>query len=196
MSSPMDRVKARFTTLLGLGHDARLGAALALRLSYGLRRRIRVEEAREGVRRRLENRAANLLTVAKRAVYPNQDSPFRRLLELAGCEYGDLVQLVEREGVESALTELYRSGVYLTVDEFKGRVPAVRGSATVATGTDLLRNPLAGTHVLARSSGSRSAGTTTAFDLRFVRDCAANASLVLAARGGEDWLKGYGRENG
>jgi hypothetical protein len=49
---------------------------------------------------------------------------------------------VKQEGVEGALRILYRHGVYLTVDEFKGRRPATRGNATVAVNPDLLRNTL------------------------------------------------------
>jgi hypothetical protein len=53
---------------------------------------------------------------------------------------------VKQEGVEGALRILYRHGVYLTVDEFKGRRPATRGNATVAVNPDLLR--------ISRSSGA------------------------------------------
>jgi hypothetical protein len=48
--------------------------------------------------------------------------------------------LVRRDGLEDALRALYRAGVYLTVDEFKGRRPIVRGGQTIPARLDALRN--------------------------------------------------------
>jgi hypothetical protein len=45
---------------------------------------------------RHEHREENFLVMAHDAIYAVPDSPYRRLLGLAGCEYGDLVQLGER----------------------------------------------------------------------------------------------------
>jgi hypothetical protein len=116
-------------------------------------------------------------------------SPYRELLQNVGCEYGDLERLIGHDGIEGALRALYRLGVYLTVDEYKGRRPVIRGSRTIVVNPNLLRNPLASSHVPGRSSGSRSAGTVVAFDLDFVRTCGINALLSLEARGGAGWLK-------
>src|SRR5439155_16778687 len=110
-----------------------------------------------------------------------------RLLEYAGCEYGDLERLVRLEGVEGALEALSRRGVYLTVNEFKGRSPAIRGSARIPTGPARIRNPLSAAHVPARTSGSRGAGSPFPVDLAFVRERAVNTGLVLEARGGRGW---------
>jgi hypothetical protein len=159
------------------------------RLPAYLRRPITPDEAHATLRRRRERREHDFLALARRAIYGQAASPYRLLLREAGCEYGDLERLVGHDGLEPALHALYRSGVYLTVDEFKGRRPAVRGPSTIAVDPDLLRNPLAGGHVPGRSSGSRSAGTTVAFDLDFIRTCAVNAFLGLEARGGAGWLK-------
>lgn len=159
------------------------------RLPSYLRRPLTSDEAHATLRRRRERRESDFLALARRAIYGQPASPYHALLREAGCEYGDLERLVGRDGIEGALQVLYRSGVYVTVDEFKGRRPAIRGNATIAVNPNLLRNPLAGGHVPGRSSGSRSAGTTVAFDLDFVRTCAVNALLSLEARGGAGWLK-------
>jgi hypothetical protein len=154
-----------------------------------LRRPIDADEAHATLRRRRERREGDFLALARRTIYGRPTSPYHALLRAAGCEYGDLERLVGRAGLEGALHTLYRSGVYVTVDEFKGRRPAVRGSTTIDVNPNLLRNPLAGGHVPGRSSGSRSAGTTVAFDLDFIRTCAVNAFLALEAWGGTRWLK-------
>jgi hypothetical protein len=169
--------------------DLITGARFLARLRSFVRHAPSPQQARALLCRRFEQREASFLGIARRAVYEQPDSPYRQLLELAGCEYGDLERLVRQDGVEGALRVLFAHGVYVAVDEFKGRRPAKRGSATIAVNPQLLRNPLASFHVPARSGGSRSKGTPLLFDLEFVRGCGVNASLALDARGGGDWLK-------
>lgn len=170
--------------------DVKIGARFFWRLPSFLRHPLSVEEARATLRQRLERREVDFLTIARRAVYEHPGSPYRQLLKLAGCEYGDLERLVSKDGVESALRTLYRYGVYLTVDEFKGRRPVVRGNTTIAADHSQLRNPHSAFHVLVRSSGSRGAGTPVLLDLAFFRDRAVDISLVLDAWGGASWLHG------
>jgi hypothetical protein len=109
---------------------------------------------------------------------------------MAGCDYGDLERLVLQDGVEHTLRVLCREGVYLTVDEFKGRRPVIRGSLTIAADPDRLRNPLSVPHLWASTSGSRGAPTRTQLDLACIRDRAVNMNLALDARGGAHWRNG------
>ncbi|MBM2836780.1 MAG: hypothetical protein HW409_969, partial [candidate division NC10 bacterium] len=120
---------ARLDSLFPL-EDAIIGARFLWRLPSFLRHPISAEQAKVTLRRRLEEREGNFMALARQAIYSHAASPYRQLLTLAGCEYGDLERLVGQEGVEGALRALYRQGVYLTVDEFKGRRPVVRGNAT------------------------------------------------------------------
>ena len=167
--------------------DIAAGARFLRRLPSFLRHPIGSEEARAIVRRRLERREADFLTVVERLIYRHDRSPYRDLLRLAGCEYGDVERLVGREGVEGALRALYRQGVYLTVDEFKGRRPAIRGSATIAVDPGRLRNPGATVHALAQSSGSRGPRTQVPLDLASNWDHAINRRLSLDARNAIGW---------
>ncbi|MBA2448831.1 MAG: hypothetical protein H0V51_12475 [Chloroflexi bacterium] len=163
------------------------GADFLWSLPGFLRRPIDPEEARAILRRRLERRELDFLGVVKWAIYEHAGSPYRELLGLAGCEYGDLERLVREQGLEGALHSLYRHGVYLTVDEFKGRRPVIRGSATLSVDPDRLRNPRSAVHVPAQSGGSRGIGTRVPVDLAFIRDRAVTTYLALAARGGTAW---------
>jgi hypothetical protein len=117
--------------------------------------------------------------------------PYRRLLEIAGCAPGDLEALVLREGVEGALEQLYRAGVYLTLDEFKGRCPVVRGGVTVEADPHRLRNPLSAPHLSGQTGGSRGASTPVTMDLGYLADVAVNRRLALEARGATDWEVAY-----
>ena len=160
------------------------GARFAARLPAFLRRPLTVGEARAIVRRRLGARETDFLTLARTAIYDRPESPYRQLLRLAGCEYGDLAGLVTRDGLEGALRVLYRRGVYLTVEEFKGLRPVVRGSASVEVDPARCRNPLITPHVAVQSGGSRGVRTFIPVPLEFVRDRAVNKCLALNARGG------------
>ena len=160
------------------------GARFVARLPAFLRRPLTVGEARAIVRRRLGARETDFLTLARTVIYDRPESPYRQLLRLAGCEYGDLAGLVTRDGLEGALRVLYRRGVYLTVEEFKGLRPVVRGSASVEVDPARCRNPLITPHVAVQSGGSRGVRTFIPVPLEFVRDRAVNKCLALNARGG------------
>lgn len=166
-------------------------AVVAVRLLWGvqsfLRHPLSLEEARAIMRRRLESREADFLDLARRGIYANPRSPYQQLLHLAGCEYGDLERLVTRDGLEGALRLLYRRGVYLTVDELKGRQPALRGSASIAVEPWQLRTPGSSAHLVGQTSGSRGARTRVPIDLAAVRDHAVNQYLAHHARGSSQW---------
>jgi len=165
------------------------GLELLARLPWFLNRQFTIDEAREIQIQQLRNRQKRFLLFLRKAIFAFPDHPVHQLLKQAGCEYGDLKALVNRDGVEETLRTLLQSGVYLSVDEFKGRRPAVRGSVTIDVSPDRMRNPLAAFHIPSQSGGSRSAGTPVLFDLAFVRACAVAYALHLNACGGDDWLK-------
>src|SRR3954454_12356076 len=133
------------TPEVGPGLPAALAAGVRGLAYFGglwghLRRPITLPEARATLSRRLERRELDLLLLLRESLQADRSNPYRQLLSWAGCEDGDLAALVEREGVEGALGELYRSGVYLTVGELKGHQPVRRGSATLTLRHGLPRN--------------------------------------------------------
>jgi hypothetical protein len=169
--------------------DVVLAARFLRRLPGFLRTPVTVATARRELRRRLECRAGDFLAIARRAIYEHPESPYRDLLRHAGCEYGDLDRLVTRAGVEGALGVLWRSGVFLSMDEFKGRRPVVRGGTTIAVDPHRLRNPGVAGHAWLQTGGSRGSAASVAFDLGFVRDRAVTAAAVFDAWGGTGWRR-------
>jgi hypothetical protein len=91
--------------------------------------------------------------------------------------------------VEGALRELARHGVYLTVEEFKGRRPVVRGGVTFTVDPGRLRLGRPGP-ITALTSGSRGRRTAVAIDMAAIRAWAVDACLDYEARGGLDWVHG------
>jgi hypothetical protein len=175
------------TTLRITLEDIRMGTRILRTLPGLLRRPIRPHAARATVAARLADRSDRFLRLVKRCVYEHPMSPYRALLALAGCEYGDLAGLVAREGVEEALGVLLRHGVYLTVEEFKGRRPVERGRARLDVDPAGLRNPDSMAHIVTQSSGSRGPGSPVPIDVRCWWDRAADTVLFLEARGGTGW---------
>jgi hypothetical protein len=161
-------------------------AGLLAGLPRFLRNPLTVAAARTVFAERLARRDARLLELARRAT-SSPSSAYARLFAHASCEHGDVERLVHDGGVEGALEALAAAGIYLTVDEFKARVPVVRGSLSFDAHPALVRNPQASLHVHARSSGSRGTGTHVHLGLPFVRDCAVNSLLHLEARRGLGW---------
>lgn len=175
--------------------EARAMARLARDLPSFLRHPLGPDEAARRIRHRLETRGQRFLALAQRAIFSEPRSPYRRLLANAGCEAGDLGGLVEREGLEGALTGLARQGVYLTFDEFKGRSPVVRGSTRLEFAPADFDNPSATAHVETRTGGSRGRAVPVRVSLAFLDEQAASTAVMLAAHGltGHEtmlWLQG------
>jgi hypothetical protein len=123
----------------------------------------------------------------RRGVFAHPTRPYARLFALAGCELGDLERLVRHEGLEAALATLLRHGVYLTVDELKGRRPVARGSATFELTSRELRNPLVGRDLMLYTGGSRGPRTPVPVVLDFLRDRAVAQLIEIDARGASAW---------
>jgi hypothetical protein len=154
-----------------------------------LRNPLRPDEARALLGAWAERREADFLGLIQAVIYANPDNPYRRLLALAGCEAGDFERLVRQEGIEATLEALLRRGVYLSVNEFKGRQPVVRGSTRFEVQPRDLAQRARGIVGTNQSSGSRGARTVARFSLPQMRNTAAGYGAELAARGGSDWVK-------
>jgi len=162
-------------------------AAVYWRFAWGLRgflkEPVTLEQGRELIRQRLQNREQNLLEMMKRAIYDNAASPYLKLLELAGCEYGDFEKMVRSDGIESTLRKLYESGVYLSIEEFKGKKEVIRSGKVFRFKESDFNNPFLASYFEASSSASRSAGTTVMMNLDRFSYQANHAAAAFAARG-------------
>ena len=142
-----------------------IGARLISRIPSYLKQPIPAADARKAVRNSLARREEGFLDHLRRFVYSRPDSPYLRLLRLAGCEFGDFQHLVLTNGLDGTLQALGDQGVCLTSKEFHGRCDVVRGSLRFRVEPRTLVNPVSRSHVPLRSSGSRSSGTPVMMDL-------------------------------
>jgi hypothetical protein len=138
---------------------------LVIGLRPFLKATLTLEGSKQVLMARLRNRESAFLDLMNRGVYKNPGSPYLKLIRLAGCEFGDLASAVSKNGIEATLKELMAGGVYLSWEEFKGKKDVVRGNTSFRLKEADLDNPLLPKYYQIQSSGSRSSGTKTTFDL-------------------------------
>jgi len=171
--------------------DVAAGLRLFVHLPAFVRTPLVPEQARTILRHRLAQRDTDFLTLMQRTVFGSARSPYRRLFAHAGYTFEDLTALVHREGLEGALRALYGSGIYLSVDEFKGRRPVVRGSLQMTIEPTALGNPLVPVQIPTLSSGSRGHRTVAGTSLAHLRDQAVGLCMFLQSRGQHRRVHGH-----
>ena len=155
-----------------------------------LRNRMGAEEARRCLVHSLANREENFLRVLERGVFGNPASPYLPLFKLAGAQLGDVQALVRADGLDSALGRLYDGGIYVTLDEVKGRRPIERKGLSIPVTAGAFDNPLMTSHYQAMSSGSRGPRTRVNIDLALLEHEAAYVHQYLT--GFDLWKRPYG----
>ena len=115
------------------------------RFAWGLRGFLRhpitLDEARAMIERRLAEREVNFLRLIERGIFGYCQSPYLPLMKLAGCEIGDIKNLLRANGLEKTLHSLRDAGVYISFEEFKGRTPIVRGGQVIPIKPHRFDNP-------------------------------------------------------
>lgn len=157
------------------------------RYATGLRRHVAhpftTADCHELIREGLSARTRSFLRLLEVAVYAQPRSPYRRLLEHAGVELGDVAALLETHGLEVALDVLYDAGVYVTHDEYRGRTPVRRGSLRFDFEVDATRNTSGRPEFAGRSGGSRGPGRRTLQSFEAWTHDAAYVGSFLSAFG-------------
>lgn len=148
-----------------------------------LQHSLTLDEAKAVIRERMEHREENFLQIAERSIYGYPRSPYLPLLKIAGCELGDLRALVKQKGLEGALRELREAGVYFSFEEFKGRVPVVRGGQTFHVKPADFDNPHTHGVLAAESGGSTGQATRVAMNLDEIAARAAHGWLGATVHG-------------
>ncbi len=166
------------------------GVKMSARYAWGLNGFLRNTLTPDKCRRMLEDqlkaRERSFLSIVEKGIYSNPGNPYFKLLRHAGVEYGDFAGLVSQHGVEGSLGHLYDLGIYITLDEFKRRVPIRRPGLEIETGPHDFDNPFLSKHYSSRTSGSRGSVTRVIMDLDLLEhDAACNHFLLEAFDVGE-----------
>lgn len=134
-----------------------------------VRHPVSLAEARSTVADEIRSRGERFLQGLDDLVWPHAQHPNRRLMDHAGIEPGDVRSLVADHGLEGALEALRDAGVYVAYDEYQGKTPARRGSATFDFEPADFFNRSIKADYLATTGGSRSAGTPVELSFSYQR---------------------------
>src|SRR4030042_1476869 len=139
------------------------------RFAWGLRgflkHTLTLEETKAIIKKRMEERELNFLRLVRKGIFDYPKSPYLPLMKLAQCEMGDIENMVKTRGLENTLWLLREAGVYVALEEFKGREPMVRSGKVIPVEARNFDNPYLNHYYEATSSGSTGAGTRVAIDL-------------------------------
>jgi hypothetical protein len=149
---------------------------------FGLRNFLRdtltLEQCKEIVKIRLEQRDKIFIDIVKREIYGNDRSPYLKLLELAGCEFDDFKSSVIKNGIEKTLETLRQSGVFLTYDEFKGRKEVVRGGKTFKFEQSDFNNSSIYHHLTIKTGGTTGPGVEGTVDFNSYSQTAVDRAIL------------------
>jgi hypothetical protein len=153
-------------------------------------------EARRQIETRLRERESSFLDLMERAVYANTSSPYLKLLRHAGIELDDLRRCVHELGLQGTLEYLHEAGVYITLEELKGRQPVRRDGLEFVVAKEDFDNPLVRVYRERVSSGSRGTPTRIKMDWGQVRMQSSYMAPVFESLGVPrpfaTWLPGGG----
>lgn len=149
---------------------------------------ITADAAVNGLRAGLVQRSERFLTMLRGQIYRVPESPYMALLRAARVTFDQVANWVERDGLESALGRLVSEGVWLSVDEFKGRRPIRRGALEFAVrpGSFDPRSSTVGFEALGGQSRSR--GTPSSVSFALLTEEAMHLKVLLSQLGAERGL--------
>ena len=146
------------------------------RFLFGLRKFLRgridtsqaIELARSILRKRVQSREENFLNLVEKGIFRNPKSPYLKLLGPKKIAFDDLKSWVKKDGLENALGQLQREGIYFTVEEYKGIADVSRNGLRFRIAEKEFDNPFLSTAYEVRSGATRSAGTRVRIDFDYL----------------------------
>lgn len=135
-------------------------------------------QAEIDLRQGIEDRTRHFLELCDSEVFSKPEGVFGRLFSRAGISRDQIDSMATQQGPENALLELAEKGVFLDIDEFKGRKPVIRPGLRMtidASSLDRVRGP----SIQFVSSGSSGKSLRTPIDVPGLRLLASCIPLVL-----------------
>ncbi|WP_143311613.1 phenylacetate--CoA ligase family protein [Candidatus Methanoperedens nitratireducens] len=143
--------------------------------------KITLEESMGIIAQRLKKRDEMFLEFIKEKIYEKEDSPYLKLMKTTGLEFKDIESFVADRGIEGTLKELAERGVYLTIDEFKGRSVCKRNGHTFSFREEDFNNITSAAGIRGATGGTRSQGTPVFFNFDYIREKSVLRKILLDA---------------
>jgi len=129
---------------------------------------ISIDDARKELASRMSRRNERFLDLVENCIYGNPRSPYLKLLEAAGCEFGDFAGGIREYGLEEHLRRLMKAGVWISSEEFKGTKPVRRGSVDFEITPEDFDNQILKRCVGVSTGGTSGRPVKTKLDLDFL----------------------------
>lgn len=154
----------------------------SLRFAFSLLREFKhpcsADESRNLLRVFIAQRSDNFLSLCDSEIFGKPRSPYHTLLKWAGYSRERLTSLVRSHGLESALARIASDGVYLDIEEFKGRKPVIRPGLEIHVDASQFDRTL-GPSLQFQSSGSRGTPLQTRVGMKGFKLFASYIPLML-----------------
>jgi hypothetical protein len=150
-----------------------------------LKNPISYEDAVAVIRQRTATRNERFLSLVRRAVFENPQSPYLPLFDAAQCGFGDVESGVKKFGLEGFLKRLKSAGVWIAYDELKGRTPIRRGSVELEA-SDANFGNAATSGIETHTGGSSGAPTRSSLSLDFLASRACYDAVMFRMLGAYD----------
>jgi hypothetical protein len=141
----------------------------ALKLRSFLKNTVIEAVIKETILKQLANREENFIKILKTNVFDNPHSPYLRLFKRAKLTYDDVVNMVTTLGLNDTLEHLYDRGVYITFEEFKGRIPIEREGLNFQADASDFDMPDLDPIMVGRTGGSTGTATLTKLDFNILQ---------------------------
>jgi len=141
-----------------------------------LRDRAAAEDAARHLERLHHERERSFADLLARAVFGHAPSPYAALFRHLGLGETDVARMLREDGLESTLERLHDAGVFVTLEEFKGRRPICRPGLELRVTASSFDNPLLAGHYETRTGGSGGAARSVRSGL----DLIAHEALLHA----------------
>jgi phenylacetate-coenzyme A ligase PaaK-like adenylate-forming protein len=143
-----------------------------LRFALGLRgflhNTVTHDEIRTTIRQQIENREENFLKTLKSNVFDYPRSPYLKLFQAANITFPDVEKMVATQGLDGTLDALYDANVYVTFEEYKGRVPLKRGNVELHLSESDFDSPNLEAAMIGATGGSTGKPTRTKMDFKYL----------------------------
>ncbi len=152
-----------------------------LRFAFGLRSYLRdtatLDDIQTTIQQQLNSREENFIELLKMNVFDHPQSPYLPLFRLAKLTFADVEKMVRDTGIEQTLNTLYDEDVYITFEEYKGRIPIRRGELEYTINQADLDSPNLTATLFGETGGSTGKSTRTKLDFDFLSRCGQHSVI-------------------
>jgi hypothetical protein len=149
----------------------------AIKLRGFSRNTATLDDIHQHIQWQLTHREENFLSVLKTHVFDYPLSPYLHLFNSANITLQDVETMLKQQDLETTLSELYDAGIYVTFEEFKGRVPIKRNGIEFAPKDSDFDSPNLTPIMFGQTGGSTGRPTRTKMDLEHIAEIAMDIAL-------------------